>query len=60
MTGTDNGLPWACERRRAVGSSAKKKEVAALLAFPAAAEFGFVTGQVYAVGGGRMAKLSWP
>ena len=35
-------------------------EVAALIAFLAAEECGFVTGQVYTVDGGRMAKLSLP
>ena len=35
-------------------------EVAALAAFLAAEESGFVTGQVYTVDGGRMAKLSLP
>jgi meso-butanediol dehydrogenase / (S,S)-butanediol dehydrogenase / diacetyl reductase len=35
-------------------------EVAALVAFLAAEESGFITGQVYTVDGGRMAKLSLP
>ena len=35
-------------------------EVAALVAFLAADEAGFITGNVYAVDGGRMAKLSLP
>ncbi len=34
------------------------EEVAALVAFLAAAEAGFVTGQVYSIDGGRMAKLN--
>lgn len=36
------------------------EEVAALVAFLAAEEAGFITGQVYTVDGGRMAKLSLP
>lgn len=43
-----------------IGRSGKPEEVAALVAFLAAAESGFVTGQVYTVDGGRMAKLSLP
>lgn len=35
-------------------------EVAAIVAFLAAEESGFITGQVYTVDGGRMAKLSLP
>lgn len=38
----------------------KPEEVAALVAFLAADEAGFCTGQVYTVDGGRMAKLSLP
>ena len=38
----------------------KPEEVAALVAFLAAEESGFVTGQIYTVDGGRMAKLSLP
>ena len=38
----------------------KPEDVAALVAFLAAEESGFITGQVYAVDGGRMAKLSLP
>jgi len=43
-----------------VGRTGTADEVAALIAFLAAEESGFVTGQVYTVDGGRMAKLSLP
>jgi meso-butanediol dehydrogenase/(S,S)-butanediol dehydrogenase/diacetyl reductase len=43
-----------------VGRTGKPEEVAALVAFLAADESGFITGQVYTVDGGRMAKLSLP
>ncbi|MBV9562171.1 MAG: SDR family oxidoreductase [Bradyrhizobium sp.] len=43
-----------------IGRTGKPGEVAALVAFLAAEESGFVTGQVYTVDGGRMAKLSLP
>nr|MEC9419908.1 SDR family oxidoreductase [Pseudomonadota bacterium] len=42
------------------GRTGKPEEVAALVAFLAAEESGFVTGQVYTVDGGRMTKLSLP
>lgn len=38
----------------------KAQEVAAMVAFLAAEESGFITGQVYTVDGGRMAQLSLP
>jgi len=43
-----------------VGRIGSAEEVAALVAFLAAEESAFITGQVYAVDGGRMAKLSLP
>ncbi len=42
------------------GRTGKPEEVAALVAFLAAEESGFVTGQVYTVDGGRMTRLSLP
>jgi meso-butanediol dehydrogenase/(S,S)-butanediol dehydrogenase/diacetyl reductase len=38
----------------------RPEDVAGMVAFLASAEAGFITGQVYAVDGGRMAKLSLP
>lgn len=43
-----------------VDRTGSPEEVAALVAFLAADEAGFITGQVYTVDGGRMAKLSLP
>jgi meso-butanediol dehydrogenase/(S,S)-butanediol dehydrogenase/diacetyl reductase len=43
-----------------VGRTGTPQEVAALVAFLAAEESSFITGQVYTVDGGRMAKLSLP
>ncbi len=43
-----------------VGRTGSPDEVAALVAFLTAKESAFITGQVYTVDGGRMAKLSLP
>jgi meso-butanediol dehydrogenase/(S,S)-butanediol dehydrogenase/diacetyl reductase len=43
-----------------VARTGRPEEVAALIAFLASDEAGFITGQIYAVDGGRMAKLSLP
>lgn len=43
-----------------LGRTGSPAEVAALVAFLAAEESGFITGQVYTVDGGRMSKLSLP
>lgn len=43
-----------------VARTGSPEEVAALVAFLAADEAAFITGQVYTVDGGRMAKLSLP
>ncbi|WP_421981193.1 SDR family NAD(P)-dependent oxidoreductase [Roseibium sp.] len=43
-----------------VGRTGDPQEVAALVAFLAAEESGFVTGQTYVVDGGRMTRLSLP
>jgi meso-butanediol dehydrogenase / (S,S)-butanediol dehydrogenase / diacetyl reductase len=43
-----------------VARTGKPEEVAALVAFLAAEEAGFITGAVYSVDGGRMSKLSLP
>ncbi len=43
-----------------VGGTGTPEKVAALVAFLAADKAGYITGQVYTVDGGRMAKLSLP
>ncbi|MBB3139703.1 SDR family NAD(P)-dependent oxidoreductase [Halomonas organivorans] len=43
-----------------IGRAGAPEEVAALVAFLAAEESGFITGQIYTVDGGRTAKLSLP
>ncbi|WP_169253520.1 SDR family oxidoreductase [Brevibacterium sp. 'Marine'] len=43
-----------------IGRTGRAEEVAAVVAFLAAEEAGFVTGQVYTVDGGRMTQLSLP
>jgi meso-butanediol dehydrogenase/(S,S)-butanediol dehydrogenase/diacetyl reductase len=43
-----------------IGRTGKPGEVAALVAFLAAEDSQFITGQVYTIDGGRMAKLSLP
>lgn len=43
-----------------IGRTGSPDEVAALVAFLASEEGGFITGQIYVVDGGRMAKLSLP
>jgi NAD(P)-dependent dehydrogenase (short-subunit alcohol dehydrogenase family) len=43
-----------------VARTGRPEEVAALIAFLASDEAGFITGQIYAVDGGRKAKSSLP
>ena len=43
-----------------VGRTGTADEVAALVAFLAADESGFVTGEIYRIDGGRMTQLSLP
>ncbi|WP_306144464.1 SDR family NAD(P)-dependent oxidoreductase [Roseibium sp. MMSF_3412] len=61
-----NAMPDPDAFRRDVGSlhpvgrTGDPEEVAALVAFLAARESGFITGQTYVVDGGRMTRLSLP
>lgn len=61
-----NAMPDPEAFRRDVGAlhpvrrTGRPEEVAALVAFLAAEESGFITGQVYTVDGGRMTRLSLP
>lgn len=47
-------------RLHPVARTGKPEEIASLVAYLASDEAGFITGQVYTVDGGRMAKLSLP
>lgn len=59
-------MPNAKEFQQSLGSihpvarTGKAEEVAALVAFLASDEAGFISGQVYCVDGGRMVQLSLP
>lgn len=54
------GFRWNIGRIHPVGRTGSPEEVAALVAFLAAEESSFITGQIYSIDGGRMAKLSLP
>ena len=61
-----NAMPDSEHFRRNIGSihplnrTGKTKEIASLVSWLASSESSFVTGQVYTIDGGRMAKISLP
>ena len=61
-----NSMPDSEQFRNSIGSihpvnrTGKTEEVASLVAWLASTESSFVTGQVYTIDGGRMAKISLP
>jgi meso-butanediol dehydrogenase/(S,S)-butanediol dehydrogenase/diacetyl reductase len=59
-TGDPEAFRREIGRIHPLGRTGDPEEVAALVAFLAAEESGFITGQVYTVDGGRTAKLSLP
>ncbi|MEM9221197.1 MAG: SDR family oxidoreductase [Pseudomonadota bacterium] len=55
-----NAFRHGLSRIHPIGRTGTPEDVAALVAFLAAEESGFITGQIFTVDGGRMAKLSLP
>ena len=55
-----NGFRRNIGRIHPVGRTGNPEDVAALVAFLASEESSFITGQIYSIDGGRMAKLSLP